>query len=147
MGKKKNQDFASSARAGLYRIDGATRPKGAVRRGIAGVRTFMNMLWDRTYRTSWTMKLTAVGGFVYLLIPADLLPDVIPIVGLLDDAAVLGLVLAQFRQELSRYQHHLSGGQVTQAKSRKSAYASAVQEVELTAPSPRPVGKTLGAAA
>lgn len=149
MGKKKTtQNFAAAARGGLYRLDGATKPKGAVRRGIEGVRTFMNMLWDRSYRTTWMTKLTFLGGVAYLLIPSDLLPDVIPIVGLLDDAAVLGLVLAQFRQELSRYQFHLAGGQVTKAsKKKKSAYQSAVEEVERTAPTPQPVSKTLGAGA
>jgi len=42
-------------------------------------------------------------GILYVLSPVDLVPDVIPGVGLLDDVAVLGLVLHMLAQDLAAF--------------------------------------------
>ena len=147
MSKRNKKDSFSTVKADIYRMDAAMRPKGAVRKAVGGVRKFANMCWDKTYRTTWLTKLTAFGAFAYLLVPADLIPDVIPLLGLVDDIAILGLMVAQFRQELVRYDAHLAGGKrITKRAVKKSAYQRAVAEVEITAPTPSPVGKTLGPA-
>lgn len=129
--------------AGIYRVDGATKPKGAMRRALQQVRMFSRMVWDRSFKVAWTTKLTAFGGAAYVLMPADLIPDVIPILGLVDDVAVLGLVVTQFRQELARYRHHLTGSTVTPQAVQKSPYQRAVEEVEaldeIMARRPKPV--------
>jgi uncharacterized membrane protein YkvA (DUF1232 family) len=39
---------------------------------------------------------------VYVLSPVDLVPDVVPIVGLLDDLGVIGLLVAALWRELRR---------------------------------------------
>jgi uncharacterized membrane protein YkvA (DUF1232 family) len=39
----------------------------------------------------------------YFLAPADLIPDFIPVIGYLDDAAVLALVLSGIREDLKKY--------------------------------------------
>ena len=48
----------------------------------------------------------------YLLMPLDVIPDVLPIVGFADDITVFGFVLAGFAAELDNYknwkQNHLS---------------------------------------
>lgn len=41
-------------------------------------------------------KLVAYGALFYLLTPFDLIPDNIPVVGLLDDYAILGLAIAYY---------------------------------------------------
>ena len=41
--------------------------------------------------------------FLYVLNPLDLVPDVLPFVGQLDDAAMLGLCLVLVEKELNRY--------------------------------------------
>jgi uncharacterized membrane protein YkvA (DUF1232 family) len=41
-----------------------------------------------------------VGGFLYFLSPIDAIIDAIPVLGLVDDALVLGWVLRQVRSEL-----------------------------------------------
>lgn len=134
-------------RTDVYRTDAALRPSGPIRAAIEKTRLFMRMLWDRSYKTSWITKLTALGGLLYLVIPADLLPDVVPIVGLIDDVAILGLVVNQFRQEVARYEHFLkaTGSTVSKKAVRKSAYQRAVEEVESVGATPAPVGQPAAA--
>ncbi len=44
-----------------------------------------------------------VASLVYLVCPVDAIPDVIPVVGLVDDAAVLTFVLSKTDKELKRF--------------------------------------------
>ncbi len=44
-----------------------------------------------------------VAAVLYFLNPLDLIPDFIPVIGYLDDAAVLGYVLRTLHAELERY--------------------------------------------
>lgn len=44
-----------------------------------------------------------VGGLIYFLSPVDLIPDTIPGVGYLDDAAVIGGVLKLVRDDVDEY--------------------------------------------
>ncbi|MGE3302458.1 MAG: YkvA family protein [Hyphomonadaceae bacterium] len=44
-------------------------------------------------RTPWGPKLLAAGALIYLVNPFDLLPDVLPLAGWIDDAAVAPALL------------------------------------------------------
>jgi len=48
-------------------------------------------LWDKlkSHETPMKMKLAIFGGFAYMVLPIDVIPDSIPGLGLVDDAAVL----------------------------------------------------------
>jgi len=52
---------------------------------------FRRLLGDR--RVPWSRKALLAGGIAYLAVPFDLVPDFIPVLGLLDDALVIALVL------------------------------------------------------
>jgi len=43
------------------------------------------------------------GGLLYFIIPLDLIPDYIPLVGLLDDFAVLSAIINSLQDELAEY--------------------------------------------
>lgn len=59
-----------------------------------------------TYREIPWKAIAAIGfATLYLINPFDVIPDVIPIFGYLDDAAVVGLVLKAFRTEIAQYRH------------------------------------------
>lgn len=45
-----------------------------------------------------------IGSLIYFLSPVDLIPDFIPVVGFLDDVAVLGLVFNQVKSDLDDYE-------------------------------------------
>lgn len=58
-------------------------------------------LWDAYKKAEIPKKLqiTIIGALLYLILPADILPDVIPGIGLIDDCAVIALVF----NEVSKY--------------------------------------------
>jgi len=43
------------------------------------------------------------GGLLYFIIPMDLIPDIIPFIGLLDDVAVLTTIINSLQGELIEY--------------------------------------------
>ena len=45
------------------------------------------------------------GGLLYFLIPVDFIPDMIPIIGLLDDIAVLTMITSSMQSELNEYRN------------------------------------------
>ena len=60
--------------------------------------------WAGEYKNvPW--KLIASIGFAvaYLVSPLDIIPDIIPIAGFVDDAAVFALVVSSFQSELDAY--------------------------------------------
>ena len=60
--------------------------------------------WSGKYRKiPWWAISAIVFTLLYVLSPVDLIPDFIPVVGLLDDAAVMGLCLYLLEQELQHY--------------------------------------------
>lgn len=54
-------------------------------------------------KAAWTSKALAIGSLLYLISPFDAIPDIIPIVGLTDDAALIVSVFSALAFELSRY--------------------------------------------
>lgn len=67
-----------------------------LRRMPAAVAMLWRALSDR--RTPWAPRLVAIGAAAYAIWPLDLIPDVIPFAGLLDEAVVLPLLLMLARR-------------------------------------------------
>ena len=71
---------------------------GRLRRWARGLRRDAHALWlaARDPRTPWPARLLAFLLAAYALSPIDLIPDAIPVLGLLDEAVLLplGLLLA-----------------------------------------------------
>jgi len=44
-----------------------------------------------------------IAALAYLICPADAVPDIIPVAGFLDDAAVISLAISQFDSYINRY--------------------------------------------
>ena len=67
-----------------------------------------NLVKDWTngnYRSiSKTAMIAVIAGLIYFVTPIDAVPDIIAGLGLVDDAAVLGLIINQIDKELVRYQ-------------------------------------------
>ena len=55
-------------------------------------------LWEafKSPDTPKAVKAIIIGGLIYMVSPFDLVPDFIPVIGLLDDVSVIGLVFSQF---------------------------------------------------
>ncbi|MDI3281627.1 MAG: DUF1232 domain-containing protein [Bacillota bacterium] len=65
------------------------------------LRRFLHYFLDPA--VPWTSKALVLGGLLYVLLPLDLVPDLFPLLGWLDDAAVVALVWSFLSQELQRY--------------------------------------------
>jgi uncharacterized membrane protein YkvA (DUF1232 family) len=61
--------------------------------------------WTRDYRAApfWVIGAAAF-ALLYVLAPFDLMPDVLPIIGQIDDVAVVSVCVALVRQELLKYE-------------------------------------------
>ncbi|MBS3805462.1 MAG: DUF1232 domain-containing protein [Oleiphilaceae bacterium] len=61
--------------------------------------------WQGNYRSVPWLSIAAIAGaLLYVLNPLDLIPDIIFIFGLMDDATVMAACLAMVRRDLNAYQ-------------------------------------------
>ena len=51
----------------------------------------------------WTSLLMATGAVIYFINPFDAIPDILPASGLLDDAGVIGFVLASMKSDIENF--------------------------------------------
>ena len=76
---------------------------------IENFKLLWNLLKDYyngTYRNVPWKFIAAIGFAVaYLISPIDVIPDFIPLVGYVDDAAVFGLVVKSFMSEIEEYKN------------------------------------------
>jgi uncharacterized membrane protein YkvA (DUF1232 family) len=65
------------------------------------------MLRDPQFQVAKDTKTVLIIALLYIISPIDVIPDAIPLLGLLDDVLVAGYALRQAAAELERYRHHL----------------------------------------
>ncbi|QMS86016.1 DUF1232 domain-containing protein [Candidatus Xianfuyuplasma coldseepsis] len=58
------------------------------------------ILWDtaRDPKTSTAIKALGIGALIYLISPIDAIPDMIPMLGLTDDVAVIAYAVSQLNK-------------------------------------------------
>jgi uncharacterized membrane protein YkvA (DUF1232 family) len=66
------------------------------------------MLKDKNYNLSWKSKTLLIAGLLYFLLPADLTPDFIPIIGYIDDVAVISAIFKRLAHEVKSYETFLN---------------------------------------
>lgn len=67
------------------------------------IRWFFRFLRDPNARMPGETKVILIIALAYVLMPFDFLPDVIPGIGVLDDAFVIGMVVSGIRSMLDAY--------------------------------------------
>ena len=76
-------------------------------KGLAYIPVMISMLrsyYNGTYKeVPYKVIVAIVGVLIYWLAPVDLIPDVIPGIGLVDDAAVVSLALKLVKEDLDAY--------------------------------------------
>lgn len=75
--------------------------RGPIKKIWNDVLTLWKMIIDPS--ASWTSKAVAIGAVLYLISPLDGIPDLLPLVGLTDDAAVILAAVATLAIELKKY--------------------------------------------
>ena len=64
---------------------------------------FIRDICTGKYRASWFAVSVVAVGLVYILSPIDVIPDAIPVVGVIDDAFVLKFVYDAIKDELNKW--------------------------------------------
>lgn len=88
-------------------IERKFNPSGPLGKFIGDLKILFSLVND--YRKGdyreipWTSIAAIVGALLYVFSPIDLIPDFIPVFGLLDDAAVVALCLKAIDGDLQRY--------------------------------------------
>lgn len=80
--------------------------------GLSSVRKELELLcsyvWDIVkgdYSDYDGFKLTLIiAALIYVVSPIDIIPDIIPVVGLVDDVAVIGWLIREVKSELDKYE-------------------------------------------
>lgn len=71
------------------------------------IRLMIDMINDYingNYKNIPWKSLASIGGaLLYLLLPIDTIPDIFPLVGLLDDTFIIGLCIKYFSEDLDKY--------------------------------------------
>src|SRR5260221_14610016 len=115
--KRLVREPAAVLRAAESASEKARRARGPLARVWDDLQTAIRLVraWARRdYRgVARSTIVLVVGGLLYFLSPVDAIIDAIPVLGLLDDAMVLGWVLGQVRSELDAFrdwehQHQLA---------------------------------------
>lgn len=75
--------------------------RGPIRKMWNDVMVLWRMITDKN--ASWVSRSMAIGAIVYLITPIDAVPDLLPLVGLSDDAAVIIAAVAALAWELNKY--------------------------------------------
>ncbi|PID55135.1 MAG: hypothetical protein CR978_00620 [Gammaproteobacteria bacterium] len=109
-----NQAAASVDRESLkqliaqqQKIEEKLAPSGPLARFITDIKLMLALLKDYVtgnYRDiPWRSLAAIAGALLYLLNPLDLVPDFLVMLGLIDDALVLGTCLSLIEHDLYRY--------------------------------------------
>lgn len=98
--QEKSQELGNNhSEKDLQKID--SELNGMKKGGVAKIWDKVLFLWDKAKSPDVPirLKITIVGALLYLILPADVIPDTIPGVGLIDD---VGVLLAVYN-ELSKF--------------------------------------------
>jgi uncharacterized membrane protein YkvA (DUF1232 family) len=78
--------------------------KGPLSKSIDNIKTLFSMLKERnSFEMSSATKGIIAGSLLYVISPLDLVPDIIPVVGLADDAAIITATVAAIAGEIVKY--------------------------------------------
>lgn len=59
--------------------------------------------------TPWTSIVLIAGAVIYFVNPLDAIPDILPAAGLIDDATVIGFVIASVKQDIAKFRSQNTG--------------------------------------
>ncbi|MCY4014124.1 MAG: YkvA family protein [Gammaproteobacteria bacterium] len=92
-----------ASEADIQKIDARldAKNRGKVREVWDQVQLLWRMVKDP--KAAWPAKAQAIGALVYLISPIDAVPDPLPIVGLVDDVAIILLVVKALADALEEY--------------------------------------------
>ena len=109
--RKRAEEYASDPKKVSSLLEDAQRKaernRGRMSEALEGLQSLCRLInaWLRGKYTvvPWRTIVLSIAGIIYFVNPLDLIPDLLPIVGFLDDAGVLAFVLHSIRKDLDRF--------------------------------------------
>lgn len=98
-----NDKDEADVKAGFERAVNNAEKRGVCAELLETVKTLWRMLTDPDYTISWSTKAWIITGLAYFINPLDAVPDAIPVLGYVDDAAMIAWVLHQIGDEVAAY--------------------------------------------
>lgn len=84
--------------------------KGGINSFAEKVKTFIRMLRayaDGSYQDlPWKSILLITGGLIYFVMPTDLIPDFIPVVGMVDDVSVIMWIFQSVASDIKAFESY-----------------------------------------
>jgi len=109
-----DEDIGNAARQ-EQKAEQMTMANKILRQYWADIKTTFALLRDwyngRYRQVPYRMVASLAAAMLYMLSPVDIVPDVIPFAGLIDDALVLAAVFAMSRRDLDAYSRFSKGTQ------------------------------------
>jgi uncharacterized membrane protein YkvA (DUF1232 family) len=100
-------EAAEAATAALARVREIAGPPAVIRSLIQQIRQAVALIKDSyngRYDVSWSTVALLAAALLYVVLPADAIPDFFPFIGFTDDAAVMALVFQQVSSEIADYE-------------------------------------------
>jgi uncharacterized membrane protein YkvA (DUF1232 family) len=101
--ERQQHEVAAAAGAAVARLASGTHSPFVLAR-IGKVKALIGMLEDPEWQLPDPERRRVLEGLAYVAESNDLVPDNVPVLGLVDDAIMLELVLRELRHELDSYQ-------------------------------------------
>lgn len=106
--KKIKTDDVKKVLENVDRLSGIFKNK-YLKRFINDFRIMTSMLkdyWSGDYRdVPWGVLAAIVAALLYVLSPVDLIPDIIPVIGFIDDAVVMAFCLNMVGRDINDYEN------------------------------------------
>lgn len=117
---KRAKQYAS--RQGLQKVKGE----------LLLVCQYVRDVFTGRYKDYNVLNLTViVGAIVYVVAPVDVLPDFVPLTGLVDDTAILLWATSEFSEELERYRQHVAARAAAEGETKKEEEIEDVEFEEI----------------
>ncbi len=101
------EQIAAAARQLLADTEGKELPEFIAAR-LAKLETMINMATDQSWGISDDERREILSALTYFADPNDAIPDDVPVLGFLDDAIMIELVVEELKHELDAYEDFLA---------------------------------------
>jgi uncharacterized membrane protein YkvA (DUF1232 family) len=105
--KKSEAEIAEASRQLLEEMADSSAPDFITER-ISRLRDLLDMLEDEDWALGGKDRERVVNGLAYFAEPEDMIPDKVPVLGYLDDAIMVELVVMELQHEIEAYEDFCS---------------------------------------